>query len=87
MLKLIECETLYVVVANTGIIAEYLIERAIGKSQTLETGLQTASGLSKLGLRRPATERFILGCTQTEKGISPLSQLGEGELGCRRTHK
>ena len=43
MLKLIECETQYAV-TNASNITKCLIECAIGKSQTLETGLQIESG-------------------------------------------
>jgi len=66
LLKLIEQKTRFAV-ANSGYFTKYLMERAIKKSQTLETGLQIASDLlidsvhsRNLSLRRLTNRRVCI---------------------------
>jgi len=74
-LKLIEQKTRFAV-ANSGYFTNYLMERAIKKSQTLETGLQIASDLLTDSvhsrnpiLRRPVNRRACIGLYANNKRI------------------
>jgi len=86
LLKLIEQKTRFAV-ANSRYFTKYLMEHAIKKSQTLETGLEIASDLLTDSvhsrnpiLRHPTNRRVCRGLYANNKRVYmwPLSQLGRG---------